>query len=183
MDLVFLKKHSLAIGLTAMLVAVAATLAEPGSLFQKVLFLFAVPVLGLAAFLGGHKLFFVLQAVMTISAVLAFFPVPDSAKLSLLGAGTVLGFGFLYREGYLESDPYWLIGALGLLGLALGLAMDAVTQSLLFYSLLGIGGLLIAVYSGIQFFYLKVRIAGIWLALNLLFSLNPLLMVFSILGL
>ena len=183
MVLVFLKKHSLAIGLTAMVLAVLATLVEPGSLLQKTLFLVAVPTLGLAAFLDGHKLFFVLQGITTVSAVMAFFTVPDSAKFFLLGFGVIVGFAFLWREKYFKSDPYWVVGGLGLLGLASGLAMNAVTQPLLFYSFLGLGGLLIAVYSGIQFFYLKVRIAGIWLVLNVLFSLNPLLMALSILGL
>lgn len=183
MNLNLMKKYSLHIGIFAMVLLVAGTISEGGSLIQKLLFLFGVPLLGLSAYLNKQKMFTVLQAVVTIAAILAFFQnIPDVLRyLLMLGSGLV-GIAYLIKINYFKEDIWWPIAGLGLMSIAAGFATNAVTYSVLFNSFLAAGGILVAFYSGIGFFHSKVRIAIIWLVLNILFAANPLLIVFHSFG-
>ena len=174
-----LKKHSLTISIGAMILIILGTLVEGGSLFQKLLFVIGAPFLGFAAYLNKQKMFTSLQIVVTIGAILAFcsFLLPLSKYIILVGAG-IISIGYLVKTKFSREDPFWTIGGTGLLGLAFGLATDAVCFPILFNSLLVIGGVLIAVYSAIGFFWLKVKISLIFLILNVIFIINPLRIIF-----
>lgn len=175
-----LRKHSLAIGIAAMILLVWGTIFESGSLIQKLLFVIGAPILGFTAHLNKQKMFAVLQAVVTIGAVLAFFDwLPSVLKYAVMLGSGLAGVGHLLKTDYSRDDPWWPLGGLGLLSIAIGFATNPVARPLLFNFLLGAGGLLVALYSAIGFFHLKVRIAAIWLVLNVIFSINPLLFVFS----
>jgi len=159
-----------------MLLLVAGTLAEGGSLLQKILFLIGAPALGITAYVDKQKMFTVLQAVATLGAVLAFFPsVSEAARYCLMGAVAIVGLAYLVRRGYFSSDRWGWLGSAGLILIAMGFATDPVSSPLLFGIFLGVGGLAVAAYSAISFFHYKVRIAVMWLVLNVIFSINPIL--------
>ncbi len=175
-----LQKYSLAIGIIAMSLSVAGTIVESGSLIQKSLFLIAATGLGFTAYWNKQKMFVTLQVVVIIGAALAFFDwLPPVLKYAMMIGSGLVGIGHLLKTDYSKEDKWWPLGGLGLLGIAIGFATNPVSSPLLFNLLLGSGGLLVALYSAIGFFHLKVRIAAIWLVLNVIFSINPLLFVFS----
>ncbi|GAI38382.1 unnamed protein product, partial [marine sediment metagenome] len=159
---------------------VAGTIVEGGSLEQKLLFVIGAPILGFTAYLNKQKMFVTLQIVIVIGAILAFFgSLPASLRYAIMVGSGIFGIGYLIKVNYSKEDVWWPLGGLGLLSIAIGLTTNAVAYPLLFNSLLGTGGVLIALYSAIGFFHLKVRIAAIWLILNVIFSINPLRIVFS----
>jgi len=175
-----LKKHSLAIGTGAMILIIMGTVVEGGSLLQKLLFVIGALILGFVAYLDKQKVLLTLEIIVIIGAILAFCSfLPPFSRYVVLGGAGIIGVVYLIRIKFSKEDVWWPIGGAGLLFLAVGLATDAVSAPILFNSLLGIGGILIAIYSAIGFFYLRVKIAIIWLILNLIFVINPLIIVFS----
>ncbi len=176
----FVYRNSLVIGIVAMVLIIIATLAQGGSLLQKTLFLIGAPVLGLTAWTNKQKMFIVLQIVVSLGAVLAFFSgVPQEARYAVIVGGGVVGMAYLTKTNYSREDAWWPLGGLGLLVLAAGLATDAAANPLMFNSLLAAGGIIVALYSAIGFFHLKVRIAAIFLVLNIIFVINPALIILS----
>ena len=176
-----LEKHSLGIGIIAMLLLIAGTIVGGGSLLQRLLFVVGVPILGLTAYFNKQNMFAILQLVATIGAILAFFSgilPPILNSIIMLGSG-IIGIGYLIKTKYPKKDRYWLTGSLGLLCIAGGFATDAITHPILFNSLLGVGGILVIIYSALGFFVLKNRIYLLWLILNIVFIINPLRIVFS----
>lgn len=175
-----LRKRSLIIGIIAMILLVVGTLVEGGSLLQKLLFVIGAPVLGFTAYLNKQKMFITLQIVVTIGAILAFFGnLPSFLRYTIMIGSGIIVVGYLIKTNYFKEDVWWPLGGLGLLSIAVGFATNAVAYPILFNLLLGTGGVLVALYSAIGFFHLKVKIAAIWLVLNVIFSINPLIIVFS----
>lgn len=170
------EKWSLVIGIIAMILIVIATLLEGGSDIQKILFVIGVPVLGIIAYINKQKMFTVLQSVGTIGAMLAFFPtIPEVVRyVILIGAG-LLGVAYLFKSKYYKKDKFGWLGTIGLLSIAAGLATSATLYPMWFSAFLGVGGLTVAIYSTLNFFHYKVKIAIIWIVLNILFSANPIL--------
>jgi hypothetical protein len=170
------EKWPLFIGFIAMVLLVAGTISEDGSTIQKILFVIGAPTLGITSFMDKQKMFTALQSVATIGAVLVFFPeLPESARyIILLGAG-IIGIYYLLKSEYYKEDKFGWLGSIGLLSIAAGFATDAATHLILFSTLLGAGGLIVALYSALNLFHYRVRIAIIWIILNILFSINPLL--------
>ena len=175
-----LNRHSLTIGVIAMVLLIIGTLVEGGTLVQKLLFVIGSPILGLTAYLNKQKMFTTLQIIVTIGAILAFFNnISVILNYAVMISSSLFGLGYLIKINYFKEDMWWPVGGLGLLIIATGFATSAVDYPIMFNSLLGIGGILVALYSAIGFFHLKVRIAVIWLILNVVFSINPLIIVFS----
>jgi len=169
------------IGVAAMLALIVGVLSEGGSLFQKILFVSATPVLGVLAYVNKQKMLLSMQTVLTISALLAFFSdIPDQIRYLLLIGIAVLSVGYLFRCEYYGKDPWGLIGSAGLLLIAAGYVTNATLYPLLFNSLLGFGGLLFAIYSGIEFWHYKIRIASLWFILNVIFAIKPLWIVIQL---
>ena len=178
MDL--LRKHSLVIGIIAMILLVIGTIVEGGSLLQKLLFVIGAPVLGFTAYLNKQKMFITLQIIVSIGAILAFFgDIYTILRYTILVGSAIFAIGYLIKINYYKKDLWWPLGGLGLLSIAVGFATNAIAFPILFNSLLAAGGILVAIYSAIGFFHFKVRIAAIWLILNIIFSINPLRIVFS----
>lgn len=181
MDTYISKYWPILIGIIAMLFLVYGTLSESGSQIQKILFVVGAPMLGLTAYFSKQKMFTILQLVATLGAVLAFFPgLSAEFKYLLMGAAAIFGLIYLERAKCFENSKLELIGALGLISIAVGFATDSLTSPFLFGIFLGLGGILVALYSAIQFFNYKIKIALIWLVLNILFSINPLLLIFRL---
>ena len=170
-----LKRFSLPIGIVAMILLVIGTFMPSGSLQQKVLFVIGAPTLGLTAYLNKQKMFTVLQAVVTMGAILGFFSTaPAILRYAIMLGSAALGISYLIKVSYSKVDKWWPIGGLGLLGFAFSFATNAIAYPTIFNLLIIFGGALMAIYSTIGFFKLKIKIAAIWLILNILLTINPL---------
>lgn len=179
----FLRKYSLIIGIIAMTFLIAGTIVQGGSLLQKSLSLVGATMLAFTAYLNKQKMFIVIQIIVSIGAILAFFSsLPDILRYSLLLGGVIFGIGYLIKIKYSKEDAWWPLGGLGLLFIAVGFATNAVVHPILFNSLLAVGGILVALYSAVGFFHFKVRIAIIWLVLNIIFGIIPLITILSQIG-
>lgn len=163
-----------------MILAVIGVFCEGGSLLQKVLFLVGGAILLFTALMNRQKMLITLQFVIVIGAILGFFSlIPTEWKYLIMLLPTIFGVGYLFKIGYFKKDPFGLIGSAGLFCIALGFAVSAVESPVLFNILLGGGGILVAVYSGIEFFHYKVRISLLWVILNVVFAINPLIFLIS----
>ena len=174
----FFRSHSIELGIVSMVLLVFGTLAPAGSLTQKLLFLVPAPILGYTAYVAGQRMFTALQAVVTVGAVLAFFEgIPSLMRYGLLVGCGLIGVVYLIRTDYIKVDKWWPIGGIGIVILSFGYSTSALAHPVLFSGLLAVGGILVAIYSAIGYFHFKVKVAIIWLALNIMFVINPILMV------
>jgi len=160
---------------------IAGTFSVAGSLLQKALFAVGAPLLGVTAYVDKQKMFTALQAVATIGAWMSFFPaLPGVAKYAILLSAGIIGIAYLVKGKYYKTDRFGWLGTIGLLCFAAGFATSAAFHTLAFSLLFIAGGTTLAIYSTLNFISYKVRIALIWVVLNALLVLNPLL---SLLGL
>ncbi|MDO8554292.1 MAG: hypothetical protein Q7S22_05770 [Candidatus Micrarchaeota archaeon] len=170
------EKWSLFIGVFAMILLVAGTLSESGSLLQKFLFLIGAPILGITAYVDKQKMFTTLQVIASLGALIAFFPnLSDAVRYGLMIGGTAIALFYLIKIKYFKEDNWGWLGSVGLICIAFGFATNANLSPLWFGLFLGAGGLLVAAYSTISLFHYKIKIALIWLILNIIFSINPIL--------
>lgn len=175
-----IRRIALGIGIIAMILLVLGTISESGSLLQKIFFIIGAPVLGLTAYLNRQKMFVALQSVAAIGAVLAFFPavIPELKYAIMIGI-SIIALCYLIKTNHYKKDPWGILGSLGLILIAIGFATNPLELPRLFGFLLGVGGIFVAIYSAIGFFYYKIRIAIIWFILNIIFSINPMLLLIS----
>jgi hypothetical protein len=177
----FFHRHSVELGVASMALLVLGTLAPAGSVEQRLLFLLPAPVLGYTAHVAGQRMFKVLQAVVSVGALLAFFDgLSPALRYGLLVGCALAGVWYLVRSGYSRVDRWWPLGGAGIVLLSFGYSTDASAWPLAFNLLLASGGLLVAAYSAVSYLHLRVRVAFIWLALNVLFVLRPLAEVASL---
>ena len=165
------------IGIISMVILVLGTIADGGSQLQKILFILGAPILGITAYADKQKMFTILQSIATLGAILAFFQGFPTIKYGLMSTAVILGLIYLAKTKYFDTDKWGLVGAVGLVCIAMGFATNAISSPFLFGFFLGIGGLLVAIYSAIQYFHYKIKIALIWVILNIIFSISPLLML------
>jgi hypothetical protein len=176
-----LRQNPQIIGLAAMVLVIAGTFAPAGSIVQRMLFLFPAIVLVYVAYVGHQKMLLALQVTVTLGALLAFMDqVPSVVRYFLLTGGSVAAVAYLLRIGHVKDDAWWPIGGLGMVLLSMGYSTDAMSQPILFNSLLCLGGMLVAVYSSISYFRDRVKIAFIWMFLNIVFVVKPLVVVISL---
>lgn len=177
-----IKILSLIIGIIAMILLVVGTIAHGGSLIQKILFVIGAPILGITAFANKQKMLTALQLVATIGAIIVFFPIiSEIGKYLILVGASLIAIIYLIKSDYYKTDKYGLIGSIGLLFIAGGFATDATIHLVLFSILLGVGGLIVALYSWLNFVHYKTKIALIWVVLNIIFSINPILNLLKLL--
>lgn len=168
------KKHDTEIGIIAMIMLIAGTFAEPSSLTQKLLFLLPGPMLAYTAYAANQKLFFGLQAVITSGVIMSFFPaVPYILNYAAVVGMGLISVGYFTETQYIKIDKYWPIAGIGILLLAFGYSTNAAKEPIYFNTLLAMGSLLIAIYSYIGYHKLKIRVAGIWFLLNVMFIIKP----------
>jgi hypothetical protein len=167
-------KVILAIGITAMILLIIGTFVAGGSFLQKILFIIGASVLGVVAYFNKQRMLTVLQAVATVGAILAFTNLTSMLTYSIMLFSAIIGVGYLIKAKNYKEDPWSILASIGLILFAIGLATNP-TQLPVIWSLAFIfGGILVAIYSAIGFFKNKVKIAAIWLILNLLLTVNPL---------
>jgi|SRR3989339_1002339 len=173
------RRTVLFVGVMAMLGLVAGTFLQGGSLAQKLCFLIGAAVLTGIAYINKQKMYVMLEIVISISATIAFWDVSELWKYIIFVGAGIIGVWYLIQIKFAKEDKYWPIGGLGLLLIAAGLATSAAMHPMLFNAFLGLGGIFISIYSAVGLFYYKVKIAALWLILNIFFSLNPMMIVFS----
>lgn len=167
------------IGLIGMLILILGVFTQPATLLQKVLFLVGALILAIVALKNNQKMLFVLQILITFGDILAFSNLGGMLKYAILLGAAVVGIGYLVFIKYYQKDILGLVGTLGLLLLALGFATDATTQPVYFGFLLGSGALIVALYALVDYYYHKNNIAIIWVILNIIFAINPLMLLVS----
>ena len=124
-------------------------------------------------------MFYVLQIVITLGTILAFFDLSNILNYIILLGTVTIGIWYLRSIQYYKRDAWGVVCTLGLLLIASGFATNAVAYPLYFGLFLGVGALLAALYSFVDFFYRKNSVALIWFILNIAFAIKPLLMVIS----
>jgi hypothetical protein len=167
-------------GVFAMVLLIAGVFSEPSSLSQKTLFLSGSVVLAIVAYLNRQKMLLSLQVITTVGSILAFLELVEIFKYAVLFVASVLVIAYLLINKIFKTDPWSMICTIGLILIAVGYVTDAGTSPILFGLTLGLGGLLVAFYSFLDYYYKKNGISVIWLVLNIIFAINPILMVISI---
>ena len=176
------RNWTLLLGVFAMGLLLFGIVSADGSLQQKSLFLVGAVLLGLIAVADRREMFIALQAVIVLGTVIGFFPfLPDAGRYGLMILGGLVALAFLLIRGYFKTDRWGILGALGLFVLALGFATDPSVNPMWFNAFLAFGSMAVAAYSGIGFAG-GVRIAVLWLLLNIAFAVKPLLSLAGMLG-
>jgi len=172
-------KIVLAVGIFSMIVSVYGTFLSPGAIEQKICFLVGAFGLTVTAFLNRHKMYSSLQSIVVIGAVLSFFPfIKNEWKYIFMIIPSVVAVLYLLKVKYFSTDKWGVLACVGLLALALGFATDGVEFPVLLNTFLLFAGLVLAIYSAIQVFYYKIKIAWLWLILNAIFAINPAIFLF-----
>src|SRR4030042_4360387 len=142
-------------GILAMIGLVTGAFLHGGSLAQKILFLIGALALMLLAYVNRQKMFLVIEIVVVLSAAFAFWDIAPLIKYLIFVGTSIIGVSYLVKINFSREDKHWPIGAFGLLFLAAGFATNAAVYSVLFNAFLGLGGILVAIYSGIGVFLYK----------------------------
>jgi len=166
-------------GLFAMVLLLVGVFSEPSSLLQKTLFLIGAIILTIVAYLNNQRMLFALQIIISVGSILAFLELIGIIKYAILFAASAVAIVYLLIIKNYKSDPWSITCSAGLILIAAGFATDASIYPLYFGLSLGLGGLLVAFYSFIDYFYNKNKIAIIWFVLNLVFAINPILLAIS----
>ncbi len=173
-----MKKQTISffIGLIGMILLVVGTFLTPGELLQKILFFSGTFLMTITAFTDRHKMYSTLEVVIIIGTVLAFFSgIGTELRYWIMGVPAVLAVIYLIKVKYFQKDTWGILASIALLCVALGFATDPGDLPILFHGLLAAGAVMLTIYSLIQFFYYKVRIALLFMILNAVFSINPLI--------
>ena len=171
------EKAGLLIGIIAMAILLIGVFSAPASLLQRSLFLAGALMLTLTAYMGKSWMLFVLQIVISLGSLFAFIGIDDLIKYAILLGASIIGISYLRSTKRFEAGIWGIVSTLGLFLVAAGFATDAVSHPLLFGFFLGAGSLLVALYSFVDYYYKKHEAAAIWLVLNIVFAINPILMV------
>lgn len=155
-----------------MLCFIIGTYAVPGSLFQRVLFLVGALILLGTALHTRQLLLVVLEIVVTLSTLLAFTPTGPVVRLLIFGVAAIAGVVYLLSVNYRSVDPYWPIGAAGLIVLAAGLPISS-TFPVLFDGLMATGAAVLAGYSFTVYYTNDVPVQLAWGIFNVIFTIRP----------
>jgi len=166
-------------GIVAMFLLLVGVISQPASLLQKSLFLIGALMLTITAYLNVQWMLFVLQVVISLGAIIAFMGMGEIVNYTLLLGAALIGTAGLVRAKHFKSDPWSIVSCVGLFLVAAGIATDAIAHQLFFGLFLGVGSLLVALYSFVDYYFKKDNIAIIWFILNLVFAINPILLAIS----
>jgi hypothetical protein len=166
---------ALGIGIVGMVLTVVGIYLEPGMMVQKFLFLIGAALLIASAIMTDQKMYIALTSVVLLGTILGFvqgFSV--EGKYIVIGVGALIALVYLAVIGHFRRDPWAVLGCLGLIFVGAGYAVDAVSTPLLFNAALAGGSLAVAIYSLIRFFFYGIKVAMVWVVLNVIFLVAPL---------
>ncbi|MCK9186505.1 hypothetical protein M0P48_03640, partial [Candidatus Gracilibacteria bacterium] len=113
---------------------------------------------------------------------LSFFPsVSTYTRYAIMIVPTILALVYLLKVKYFHGDKFGIAGGIGLVILSFGFATDALMMPVLFYVLLFVSALFLAVYSLLQIVFYKTKIAWLWMILNFVFAVGPAINLIKIL--
>ena len=171
------------IGIFAMLILIfAVSFLNLGSIQQKLLFLFAGFLLFTVATLSNQRVLQALEIVTLIGVIVAFMTVSALYALSITLFVAMIMVTYLYKIEHYRKEPIGMFGSFGFVLLALGYAFNNGSNPLIASAALGFGSLAIAVYSCAAFILYKNRIQLIFIVLNAVFSISPLIILAHILS-
>ncbi len=169
-------RYSLPISIIGLTCQIAGVTSVAWSLSQQVFFLFWVSLLGFGALGAKQSMFVAMQIVAFVGVVLWFFAtVPLWALYGLMSIALLFALFYIYKQKTYQHDRYYVLGILWLFLLALGFATNPLGQPFLFHIYLALWWMTIALYSFLEVVFLQIRIAWIFLLLNIVFVINPLL--------
>ncbi len=166
-------------GILAMVLLIIGILQQPSSLPQKSLFLVGSVLLAAVAYLNKQTMLLSLQVIIVIGSALAFIQLGGAQKYGILAMASILAIIYLISIKNFKKDPWSIICTLGLILIAVGYVTDATVNPLFFGLSLGLGSVLVALYSFMDYYFQKDHVAVIWFILNLVFAINPLLIAIS----
>ena len=167
-----IQSKSFVAGKAAMVLLVIATFMPGGSLSQKVSYLVGASVLLGVAIINNLILYKALQSMIVAGSILSFLPISIFFRSLLLGCVGVLALIYLIIMKIHKRERWWPIGAAGLVLISIGF-MNVGEYALLVNSCIALGGILLTVYAGLDYFIGKVRASLIWFILNAVFAFNP----------
>ncbi len=167
------------VGITAMALLLVGVFSEPASLLQRLLFLIGALMLTMTAYMNRQWTLFVLQIVISMGSLFAFTGFEDMVRYAVLLGASLAGIIYLRLAKRYDAGLWGMVSSAGLFLVAAGFATDANSHPLFFGLFLGLGSLLVALYSFVDYFCNKDSAAAIWLVLNIVFAINPILMVVS----
>ncbi len=168
------------IAIAAMLVLIyAISFVSFGSILQKTLLVAGAFVLFVVATLGNQKVLQALQLVIVAGALLGFLQLQPIYSLAVMLIVAVLMVAYLFSIEHYKKEPVGAIGSFGFVLLAIGLAFNTGSNPLITGAALGFGALAIAVYSSASFFLYRIRLQIVWVALNIVFAISPLVLFVS----
>jgi len=167
-------------GIASMILLLIGVFSEPSSLLQKILFFVGAIGLTVVAHSNKQKMLFVLQVIISLGSFLAFMEIGGIEKYILLIGSSVVCIAYLVKTKNYQKDKFGIVCTIGLTLIAAGMATDANQSPAYFGLFLGSGGLLVALYSCMDYYLNSNKIAIIWFVLNLIFAINPLLIFISV---
>jgi len=174
------KKYSLVISLIWLCSTITGMILTTGSITQQILFFLGAVLLTISAFLSKQQMFFAMQIVASTGALLWLISIIPNLRIYIyMGLTTIGAITYILKNWFHKTDKFYIIGIISLSLLALWFATDPGVNILLFNILLASGGLFIAIYSSLEFFILKSRIAIIFMILNILFIIKPIIFIFQ----
>jgi len=178
-----LLKISFYVGIFGMVSTVSGTFVMGGSLLQKVLFLIGASILTATAFISKHKMYSALEVIVVIGTVLAFFSsVSTYLRYVIMLLPAIFAIVYLLKVKYFHGDKFGIVGGIGLVLLACGFATDALLMPVVFYSLLFVSALFLALYSLLQIVFYRTKIAWLWMILNIVFAFGPAINLIKMFG-
>lgn len=175
------QKYSLLISIIWLCCTITGiTLTQTGSLEQKTLFLSWAFLLWIWALLSKQQMFSAMQMVATVWAVLWFFTEISNLRIYIcMWIVTLWTISYIIIKGYHKTDKFSFIWIISLSLLALWFATNPWEFPLLFNIFLATWGFLITLYSALEYFSTKTKIAIIFFVLNILFIIKPIIFIFK----
>jgi len=172
----FLKKNSLYVSILGLCCQITGILLPAWSIEQKIVFFFGTSILGLWAMLVKQHMFSSMQIVAFLGVIVWFFPdLPLLAVITLVSGALIFALWYLYKTNYYKHDKFAILWIVSLFSLALWFATNPLDYPILFNTFFLGGWAIIAVYSALEFFLLKIKVASIFMILNILFIIKPLI--------
>jgi len=166
-------------GIVGMIVALYPVMMPLSDFIRQCFFTGGAAILLITAILSKQRVFIILQVILLISSVLGFLSfIPMAFIYMIMSLVLGIAIGNLFTDRYFHEDHWAFLGLFGFTALAIAFS-GIVSSDFLFNLMLAAGGIFISVYALIRFLGHKVWIASIWLILNIVFCINPILLLLA----
>ena len=172
---------SFIIGIFAMLLLIyAISFLSLGSMLQRLLLFAGALMLLAVAYAHKQRVLIAVELVVVTGGIVSLLPISLAVVLITMTTVSLILIGYLFKVGHYKKEPIGIFGTLGFLMLAFGYAMNFGANTLYAAVGLGLGAVLLMLYSTMHYYLYKVRVQIIWAVLNAAFAISPLLFLLSI---